>query len=135
MNLKTAIYCAVVIPFLIACGKLEGEFSIKKDGDEAYKKIIRGLELAPGEKINWIFRFRRVVGRNKIGVLVLKKEVVWVDIKKWIDYVNWEKEIVYGVIENLPPGKYRIDITDIEENNRAIANLVFMIYPDEKEEQ
>jgi hypothetical protein len=46
------------------------------------------------------------------------------------DYIDLEKPAIYGDIYRLPPGSYRIILTEVLENNRQVAQLNFSVFTD-----
>jgi hypothetical protein len=115
--------------FLISCGGLKGEFAIKKFGDEYYRKIDgKNLQFDSSEKINWIYKAGSVTGRTRIGVILLKKEISWIDMSRKSDYIDPEKQAIYGNIYGLPPGSYRILLTEVLANNRQLAQFNFSVF-------
>ncbi len=127
----------IIIPvfiFALNCGGFQGEFAVKGEMDDVYRRIKKKPEFSSDAKINWIYSFKSVSGYNKIGVVLLKKEIEWVDIYKRSDYIDSEKKIIYGKIERLKPGRYKIVLTDISGNNSLIASLPFMIYAEKSDE-
>jgi len=133
MKLRIHIFLLFFSAILLtSCGGLKGEFALKKFGDEFYRKIDNRLQFDSREKINWIFKFRNISGRHRLGVIILKKDISWIDISKKSDYADSEKPVIYGEIAGLPPGKYRILLTDIAKNNRQIAQLDFSVFTEEE---
>ncbi len=64
---------------------------------------------------------------KNIGVVLLKKELVWVDIRKDSVKLNKDSKVVYGNISNLTKGNYKIVIV----NEDVIADeMEFEIYED-----
>ncbi|MFC1669039.1 hypothetical protein ACFL20_01490 [Spirochaetota bacterium] len=126
----TVIFCTLIS---ISCGKLEGEFAFKSFHDSMYMKKSDGAEFPAGEKIKWIFKLKDSSGHRKIGVLIMKKEMIWVEIKTRSDYIDKEKSIIYGTFDGLPSGKFQIILTDVKRNNSKISKFNFTLYtPDEK---
>ena len=114
----------------LSCSKLEGSFSIKRMGEDSYKKIFNDIELNQDIPVDWIFSFNNVSGYSKILVILMKKEIVWVDVRNDSDYIDSTKKNIYGKISGLETGDYRISIISIEEKNVLIGNLPFTVYRD-----
>ncbi len=114
--------------FSLSCGRLKGDFALKKFGDDFYRKAEMNLQFNSRERINWIYKVNSVRGRRKIGVILLKKDLSWIDISKRSDYVDDEKMTIYGEIYGLSPGSYRIILTEVMANNRSIDQLDFSVY-------
>ena len=110
---------------LLSCSKEKGTFAFKNNDDDRF--IIKdGLcEFNQDEKVDWAFCFSKVSKQKKIGVVILKKEKVWVDIYSFYDTIYKDKPCIYGHIENYEEGTYKILIVD--EGN-TIAEKEFVIY-------
>ena len=61
----------------------------------------------------------------------MKKELVWVDVSVRTENLNETQKVIYGRIENLQKGSYRIVLA---ENGRIIGEKEFLIYDDDGEE-
>ncbi|MCP4130447.1 MAG: hypothetical protein GY754_05650 [bacterium] len=118
---------------LLSCGKLKGEFAVKKFHDEVYRRAGKTLEFRTDETIDWIFSFKSVSGGRRVGVILMKKELIWVDIKTTISVIDASNSVIFGTIKDLPVGDYRIVLTDIEEKNAIIDSKNFLLYSDEEE--
>ncbi len=116
------LFCFVTI---VSCSKETGSFAFKNNNDDRY--IIKdGLcEFNQDEKVNWAFCFTKVSKQKKIGVVVLKKEKVWIDVDSFYDTVYKDKPCIYGHIENYEAGTYKILIVD---TGNEIAEKEFVIY-------
>ncbi len=120
----------IVLIFIIingGCIKLKGEFAFKKLIEDQYKKMDDPLEFEKSEKINWVYVFNDVRGVQNIGVALLKKEIVWVDISNKTEQISGLNKVVYGKIENLSEGNYKIILS---QANKLIAEREFVIYSD-----
>jgi len=115
----------------LSCGKLEGEFAFRFPHDDPYKKISGKLEFNRDREISWVYKFKRVASPDKVGVIILKKEVVWVDINTRTENINRNATIIYGVIRGLEEGEYKIVLTHIRKKNRIIASRKFSIYSED----
>jgi len=136
MNMKVvkALILLIFAFTLLSCGKPKGEFAFKLPEDKGYKKVIHTPEFDSAVEVDWIYTFDRIRGRVNLGVIILKKELLWIDILAYSDYADSEKKIVYGRIKGLDPGDYRIMITEIgEEEQTIIDELYFYIYTDREE--
>ena len=107
------------------CGKLEGEFAFREIGNKAYRMVSGVPEFAESDRIEWVFRFKEIVEKHNIGIILLKKELVWVDIHTRIEIINEKKNLIYGTIEKLEKGNYKILIT---EKETIIGEKEFVIY-------
>ncbi len=110
---------------LSGCGKLEGEFAFREIGDKAYRKVSGVPEFAESNRIEWVFKFKEIVEKYNIGIILLKKELVWVDIDTRIERIDEKKNLIYGVIEKLEKGNYKILIT---EKETIVGEKEFVVY-------
>ncbi len=121
LSKKLLLFFLLVI---ISCSKETGTFAFKNNDDRF--TIKDGLcEFNQDERIDWTFCFTKVSQQKKIGVVILKKEKVWVDIYSFYDSVYKNKPCIYGQIENYEEGTYKILIID---NGNTIAAKEFVIY-------
>ncbi len=126
LNKFIIILCSLA--FFSSCAKLQGEFVLKRPFDETYKKLKGNrLEFKTTDKIEWAFIPKNNKNRFKLAITIMKKEIVWVDIRTRLDYVDMFKKSIYGSIEKLTVGKYYILITDVK-NKVTVSKLYFTIY-------
>ena len=127
-KLNSIKYLAIIVlALLVSCGKLKGEFAIKNAMDDNYRRITRSLEFAREDEIQWAYIFQNNKIRHKIGVIILKKELVWVEVTSYTSIIDINNNIVHGTIKDYPPGDYQIVLTDVENNN-FIEKKDFLIY-------
>jgi hypothetical protein len=88
------------------------------------------LEFEKNEKINWVYIFKDVRGVQNIGVTLLKKEIVWVDISNKAEQISELNKVIYGKLENLSDGNYKIILS---QANKVIDEREFIIYSDTEE--
>ncbi len=115
---------------LSGCGKLKGEFAFKKLIDDKYRIINGLLEFEKNEKINWVYTFKEVRGIQNIFVTLFKKELVWVDISGRVESVSETNKIIYGTIEKLPDGTYKIVLSMAD---KIIDEREFVIFSDHED--
>ncbi len=108
---------------------MKGEFAFRFPNDDRYKLIKDVPEFNKNLKIDWCFIFDRYYSKRKIGVVIMKKESIWVDVDNWINIIDKSNKMVYGIIENFEVGSYKILITD---NEKIIAEKKFLIYEDDQ---
>jgi len=135
--IKTSIrlnrfFLIVLIPvlFAVSCSKSKGDFAFKRFHDGTFKKISSIPEFSSDEEIKWIYRFRKKTGNQKIGVIIQKKEVVWVDIFTGIESISPTYSIINGIIKELKPGDYKIILSDMTDGTdiELIDEKEFIIY-------
>lgn len=131
---RLCIFILISLLFPLSCGKLRGEFAFQTPLDKSYKIRQERLEFDSAEEIKWVYKFGGVPGsRIKLGVILMKKELGWVDILSMPDYIDEMKDMVYGTIRDLDPGDYRIVITEITEDTPVIIDQCdFYLFSDEE---
>ncbi|MBN2402862.1 MAG: hypothetical protein JXN64_10740 [Spirochaetes bacterium] len=112
------------------CSKPKGEFAFKKFTQDQYKRMHDPLEFEKSERINWVYIFKDVREVHNIGLGLLKKEIVWVDINSRVEQISEYNNAIYGKIENLSDGVYKI-ILSLE--NKVIDEREFVIYSDSED--
>ncbi|MFH0976670.1 MAG: hypothetical protein V1874_12880 [Spirochaetota bacterium] len=131
--MKKNIFSIIFIAYIfLGCGQLKGEFAYKNTFEDKYRKADRPLELEKNEKIKWVYIFVNVREETKIGVVLLKKEIVWVDIDSRTEKISPSNKIIYGDIVNLPDGEYKITLT---HSDKIIDELGFSVFTEQEEEQ
>ncbi len=118
--------------FSIHCGKLEGSFAFKRPFDDLYKYVSGIPEFKNTETIHWVFLFKKVSEEKKVAVILMKKELVWVELSYISETISKEKKILYGKIDKLEEGRYMLIIAG---DDRRIAEKEFSIYTDEESEE
>jgi hypothetical protein len=116
LNLRCLLYLLIMISTfpIFNCGKLTGEFAFKTDIEDRYK-IIRDIpEFRKETKVDWCFTFNRVSGERKIWIFLMEKEMVWIDVEKRFEFIKFDQKVIYGSIENLEAGYYKIVLTEGE---------------------
>ena len=85
--LRKIIFFSILVSIAFSCGKLKGEFAFKTFYDDSYKKFTIDPEFAANEEVKWVYVFKSASkSPQKIGIIYMKKEVVWVDI--WSNVSN-----------------------------------------------
>ena len=110
---------------IVGCGKLEGEFAFKTFFDDVYRRIQGVPQFDDTMEVNWVYVFNEVHGYHNIGVVIMKKEIIWVDIEKRIENINESKRTIYGRIKDLEEGRYKIIIA---KAGKIIDQKEFLIY-------
>lgn len=131
--MKKILALLLVSAALTSCAKLHGEFGFKYPEDKGYKRNMERHEFDASKEVQWIYQFDSVGQRASIGVIILKKEIGWIDILTTQDYIDELKLIVYGTIKDLEPGNYKLVLTEItQDGSRQIDEREFYIYSDEE---
>ncbi len=133
-NRKTTcagVFICCVLMLAFGCGGLKGEFGFKRPHEDRYRKIEGTPEFITGETIEWAYSFSAVKGEHVVGVTLMKKELVWVDIAVKSHTINESKRVIHGALENLDEGHYRIILT---EKGEKIGEKEFLVYGETEEE-
>lgn len=122
----------VYVSAVVSCGKSQGEFAFKLPEDKGYKKVNSMPEFDNSAAVNWIYTFSSMRGQVNYGIIILKKELVWVDILSYTDYTDSGKKSIYGTLKDLDPGDYRLVITEIDDHDQKVVDEIeFYVYTDE----
>ena len=132
-RLSSFVILSLLIP--LACGKIKGEFAFQTPLDKAYRIKQERLEFNVSDEIKWVYKFSSApVKKTKLGIIIMKRELGWVDIISMPDYIDEMKRMVYGTIKEFEPGDYRIVITEITEDKTTIIDKCdFYLFSDEEE--
>ena len=130
------LFLLLLLLFLIPefyCQKLNGKFSFKFPEDRSYRFLHNKFEFSSTEEVDWIYKFNSVLTvRIQIGVIIYKNELGWIDILTLTDYIDPNKNIVYGKLKDLEPGDYKIVlIQTVSGENKIIDEIEIYIYSDE----
>ncbi len=130
---SSLLYLFIVIVLLGGggCSKPLGKFAFKYPGDKGYTVNPRRYEFDCNKKLLWIYTFDNLSDKLDLGIVIMKKELFWVEVMARRDYVNPGKRVVYGTMENYPPGDYRIIILERgEEKSRTIDECSIYLFSD-----
>lgn len=132
MKRHTVLLISVL--FLLSCGKLTGKFAFQTPEDKCYKINQDRLEFDSSQEIKWVYTFNAIPsGRIHLGVIILKKELGWIDILTTSDYIGPAKSMLYGTLKELEPGDYKIVIVETTiDGNKKIDEIEFYLYSDEE---
>ena len=115
------------------CQKLNGEFAFKLPEDKSYKLLLSKFEFSSTEEVDWIYKFNSISSKRiEIGVIILKMEIGWIDILTLTDYIDPEKNIIYGKLKDFAPGDYKIVLVQtVSGVNKIIDEIEIYLYSDE----
>lgn len=132
---RCVVLCAVLTMALVVpmgCGGLKGEFAIKQPLADEYRRV-EGIPEFPADwAIDWVYVFREVKDVHTIGVILMKREIVWVDVRARTERIDPAQKVIYGVIEGLEKGRYRLLIA---EKGKIIGEMEFVVYDDSEDEE
>lgn len=109
---------------LVSCGD-KGEFAFKSFGMDTYRTMKSGMEFPSDARTDWLYKFPAIRGKRHYGVIMLKKELVWAEIAKEVQEAETERPCLYGTIQGLEPGEYKIMIT---QNNKLVDENEFVVF-------
>ncbi len=123
----SAILLSIIILLTSGCGKLEGDFGFKAPLDDSFRKATKTPEFRKEDRREWVFVFRDLSDEHEIGVFLMKKELVWVELLHFTRIVDKGDNTVFGTIEDLDEGTYKLMIV---KKNDLIAEKEFLVYDD-----
>jgi hypothetical protein len=95
----------------LSCGKPGGNFAFKKPMEDVYRKVAQLPEFSREQVVDWVFALKGLGGKPvKMWVFLVKKELVWVELHARSEQVTRDKAFIYGTIEGLTKGRYKIII-------------------------
>lgn len=117
---------------VISCKRPSGHFAFRFPPEEKYRLISTPIELSDRDKVEWIYEFKKFPGSGKVGVIFLKKELVPVEVFSAMENVTADSPFIYGTIQDMVPGVYRIVLTDVIAGNNLIDEREFTVYSSEE---
>jgi hypothetical protein len=124
------LFC-LVISF---CSKEKGEFAYKFADMDGYRRLDSEAEFSINDRIQWIYKFPKSKEDRKLGIVVQKKETVWVDVYKDKGVVFPASGIYYGEIDSLEEGRYRITVMQLDGLDYKFYDEIEIIVNDFEEE-
>jgi hypothetical protein len=123
-------FVGIMLPvfLFLSCSKITGDFAFKQNKEDKYRKTAEAPEFNIRENIDWVYVLNKPQPQKKFGVYVMKKELVWIDISRNTVTMEGENTIIYGKINNLEEGAYKILISYSSE---VIGEQYFSIYKDD----
>jgi len=136
---STKLNKAIVIAFalhlgvsaILSCGTPKGTFAFKGALDDRYHTLSETPEFEQGSPAEWAYVFNKNYGLRTFGIVVLKKELVWVEVSRRTASIDKTSRIIYGSLGDLSTGQYKIIIT---EKATVIDEREFVIYAGEDDE-
>lgn len=133
MRNSVIFFLFLITSFSLSCGGLKGDFAVRKGMDDSFRKVQHPLEIREGEEVEWVFAFKNASGKQKrIGIILMKKNVVWAEVFTMSENINFEKKTISGRIKDLSEGEYKIVLTEVSKENRLISELEFSVYPSDE---
>ena len=129
MRTGLVIICCL---FALSCGKANGQFGFKTEFDDIFRRPLRMPEIDTNKKTEWVYSFDSDFSRRDINIIIMKKELGWIEIAAYKDYVGMGKRTIGGVIEEYEPGLYRIQLVD-SLRKKTIDSIVFTVYSENEE--
>jgi hypothetical protein len=114
------------------CGGLKGEFAVRKPPADEYRRVAGIPEFPASERTEWVYAFPRVEEEHTIGVVLMKKELVWVDVNVRTERIDPLQKVIYGTIEGLEKGNYRLIMA---EKGKILDEMEFIVYNELDDEE
>ncbi len=118
--------------FSAGCGGLKGEFAVKRPLADEYRRVTGMPEFSTAGRADWVYVFNNVDEEHTIGVVLMKKEIVWVDVNVRTERIDAAQKVIYGAIEGLGKGRYRLMMA---EKGKVIGEMEFIVYDDAEDEE
>jgi len=132
MKIKSLILLLILV-FLCSCKMQKGQFAFQTPLDKSFKINQARMEFDSSWDVKWMYKFTPVAKEVKLGILIMKKELGWIDVLSMPESINETKTIIYGSIKDFEPGDYKIVITVITEDETIILDeCYFYLYSDEE---
>jgi hypothetical protein len=132
IKLMTSNIIIILALFMLtSCAKPKGQFAFRYPMDDRFKRIEGIPEFKRDLKVDWCFVFQKDYGSRDITVTVMKKEIIWVEVHVISESIDNLKRVIYGSIQDLSEGTYKLLITERDE---IIAEKEFIIYSDNEGE-
>lgn len=103
----------------------KGTFAYRTYQHETYVKMHDGMEIAAGDSFDWVYRNKGIGGNRVIGIILQEKQVVWVDIDINRQEINKDIPNVYGTVDELTPGEYKIVLVS---GKKLLDQISFRVY-------
>lgn len=135
-NSRRLLPCAASLALclaLFACAKQPGSFGFKHYLEDSYRTASRMPEFPADAKYQWSYVFNQPAPQYKVGVILQKKELVWVEVNSRALVPDPSQPVIYGDIEGLEPGEYEIVLTEVGKS-KLIDHCFFRVYRDDDEE-
>ena len=135
ISIRSIKYLLVFLCLLVSfCSKDKGEFAYKFADMDGYRRLDPGAEFSINDKIYWIYKFPQSKEVRKLGIVVQKKETVWVDVYKDKAAVLPASGIYYGEIDSLEEGRYRISVMLLDGLDYKFYDDIEIVVNDFEEE-
>ena len=123
MSTKKA-FCFAMFFFCVSCAIPKGSFGYKTKAMDGYRRFDDMREFDASEKVEWVYSFPVMKKMFRTGMILQKKETVWVDVKKSAQVIAGTSPFFYGNFEGMEEGEYRIVITNMNSEETEIYDEV-----------
>jgi hypothetical protein len=118
----------VILALLIGCAKESGKFAMRNVESGAYQTMQDGAEYSANTPFEWIYAFPPVKDQMRVGIVLQKQELAWVDVSKDETVVTKSSPFYYGTTAPLDEGTYRLVILELRKTEIVpIAETGFRI--------
>ncbi len=111
----------------ISCSRFSGNFGYKTETMDTYRLLKNGMEFESGQHVDWVYNIEKSGTGIDVGVVVLQKKAVWIDIESRNMKVGLENSRIYGEFQGQQPGEYRIVLI---VKNKIVDETGYTIYSD-----
>lgn len=111
------------------CSKSPGNFAYKTFEMDSYRRMKPMMEFAEGEHVDWVYVFSSA-SQKPVGVIVMQKMAVWVDIDTKRIVPELGNPNIYGTLVERGEGEYRIVIV---RDNVQVDEIGYIVYPKKEE--
>jgi hypothetical protein len=86
------------------CSPVSGIFGYRLPGMDTFRRFDNDMQFSDAQPVEWTFVADKAADPRYVGVIILKKEVVWVEVFKEVRMINAANKAVFGRIEGYEPG-------------------------------
>ena len=111
----TRVSALFLLMLVVGCTKETGKFAVRNVESGAFQTMTDGAEYAASTSIEWIYAFPPIKEQIRVGVVLQKYELAWVDVAKDETVVTKTSPYYYGTIPPLEEGTYRLVLLEIRK--------------------
>ncbi len=124
--------CMLLVALLMfSCVNVKGVFAYKTYQHETYVRMQNDMEIPSGEPFDWVYRTKGFSGEKMVGIVLQEKQVVWVDLAISRQKIDKITPNVYGTVDVLSPGEYKIVLVS---KKKLIDEIRFRVYQPSSDE-
>ena len=123
----TWLFLSSLLFVLVSCSRFTGSFGYKTDTMDTYRLLKNGMEFERNQHVDWVYIVDKSGSDTDVGVVVLQKKAVWIDIESRNVKLGLENSRIYGDFQGQQPGEYRIVLI---VKNKIVDETGYIIYSD-----